>query len=297
MRIKTGGRQNPVVDAYGHNLLSTPHALGGGTSTHHNNIISVVAQDLEQSGIRVRTKGQNGGVCRLFTQHLLGGRPLGENGSFTLNGIIPDMVVCSSTNDSSGSFACALGGADHLVDFKTLASTCSFNSTSLTHGQVVADRQSRVNADYHKTASDLDALVHDTPANEVGPVGRALLDFGQAGRVLGPVISVYGSGSQDLILLRDLAASERARKHVEHRNMDFSEACAMFKNKLNRSWGQHIARGWATMLLDRLRDYVVNSSSALQRPVYADHFGPDSGVVCDQFHHFHGSSRDEDLGG
>jgi hypothetical protein len=39
--------------------------------------------------------------------------------------------------------------------------------------------------------------------------------------------------------------------------MDFFQARAMFKKKLNRSWGQHIARGWASVLLNRLRDYAI----------------------------------------
>ena len=47
------------------------------------------------------------------------------------------------------------------------------------------------------------------------------------------------------------------RFDAECNNMDFFQARAMFKNKLNRSWGQHIARGWASMLLNRLRDYVI----------------------------------------
>ena len=40
-------------------------------------------------------------------------------------------------------------------------------------------------------------------------------------------------------------------------NIGFSEAKAMFKQKLARKWGHAIARGWATLLLDRLRDFVV----------------------------------------
>ena len=31
----------------------------------------------------------------------------------------------------------------------------------------------------------------------------------------------------------------------------------MFRQKLARKWGHEFARGWATLLLDRLRDFVV----------------------------------------
>ena len=80
--------------------------------------------------------------------------------------------------------------------------------------------------------------------------------------------------------------------------MDFFQARAMFKNKLNRSWGQHIARGWASMLLSRLRDYVIPSTSpCTARPAYSDHYGPNSGEVNDQFNYFHGLARGVNQGG
>ena len=212
-----------------------------------------------------------------------------------MNGIIPDMVVLSSAVGDSSTAGSRLGGANHLVDFKTHASTSDHNSNSTAPGQVGNTRQTKVNTAYHSTAKELDAIVHGTPPTERGPVERELHEFGHDGRVLGPVIGVYGCGSSDLGLLRDLAASELARKHTEHHNVDFFQARAMFKNKINRSWGQHIARGWASMLLDRLRDYVVHASPCTARPAYSDHFGPDSGAVIDQFNHFHGLARGYDL--
>ena len=51
----------------------------------------------------------------------------------------------------------------------------------------------------------------------------------------------------------------------------------MSKNKLSRSWGQHVVRGWASMLLDRLRDYVIPGTSPCTAfPAYSDHYGPSS---------------------
>ena len=136
---------------------------------------------------------------------------------------------------------------------------------------VAKTRQVKVNSSYNKTAKELDHAIHGTLPDEQGPVERELQEYGQNGRVLGPVIGIYGCGSSDLGLLRDLAASELARKHTEHHNMDFFQARAMFKNKLNRSWGQHIARGWASMLLNRLRDYVIPSTSpCTAHPAYSD---------------------------
>jgi len=290
-RITVGGSGNPVVDTHGHNLLSHTHSLGGGAPTHHNNMINVVSQTLEQAGVKSKSKGKNGGVSNIFKHALSGGNPLGENGNNKTNGIIPDMVVIASAIEDSGSTGSWLGGANHLVDFKTHASTSDHNNTSTTPGLVGNIRQRKVNTAYHSTAKELDALVHDTPSDERGPIECELDAYGREGRVLGPVIGVYGSGSSDLGLLRDLAASELARKHTEQHNMDFFQARAMFKNKINRSWGQHIARGWASMLLDRLRDYVILTSPYTARPAYSDHYGPDSGEVIDQFNHFHDPAR------
>ena len=45
-------------------------------------------------------------------------------------------------------------------------------------------------------------------------------------------------------------------------NIGFSEANALFRQKLARKWGHAIARGWATLLLDRLRDFAVDPSFA-----------------------------------
>ena len=295
-RIQAGGSGNPVVDAHGHNLLSLPHSLGGGTSTHHNNSIRVVSEDLGRAGVKVKTTSKNGGVNNLFKGPLSGGLPLGDRDRDITNGIIPDMVVdASEFENSAGS---ELGGAVHLVDMKTHASTSDHNSDSTTRGQVAKNRQDKVNSAYFKKAKWLDHVVHGSHPDEQGPVERELHEYGHNGRVLGPVIGVYGCGSSDLSLLRDLAAFQLARKHTEHHNMDFFQARAMFKKKLNRSWGQHIARGWASMLLNRLRDYVIPSTpSCTARPAYSDHYGPNSGVVNDQFNYFHGLARGVNQGG
>ena len=53
-----------------------------------------------------------------------------------------------------------------------------------------------------------------------------------------------------------------ARKHKVSHHSGFSEAKAVFGTKLALKWGHEIARGWAALLLDRLRDFVVVPSSA-----------------------------------
>jgi hypothetical protein len=57
------------------------------------------------------------------------------------------------------------------------------------------------------------------------------------------VIGRYGGASSDLSLILDLVAREMARKHTAFYNIGFSEAKALFRQKLARKWGHAIARG------------------------------------------------------
>ena len=77
--------------------------------------------------------------------------------------------------------------------------------------------------------------------------------YGQRGRVLAPVIGRYGGASSDLSPILDLVAREMARRHTAFYNIGYSEAKASFRQELASRWGHAIARGWATLLLDRLR--------------------------------------------
>ena len=69
------------------------------------------------------------------------------------------------------------------------------------------------------------------------------------------------------------------------------EKMAMLKQELARKWGHAIASGWATLLLDRLRDFVVapSSVSGNSSPLY-DSQGVDELATLDRYHHFHGHS-------
>ena len=64
------------------------------------------------------------------------------------------------------------------------------------------------------------------------------------------------------------------------------------QNRVNaRKWGHAIARGWATLLLDRLRDFVVVPSSAGGNSSFELHSqGMEERATLDRYHHFHGHS-------
>jgi len=75
------------------------------------------------------------------------------------------------------------------------------------------------------------------------------------------------------------------------KNIGFSEAKALFRQKLARKWGHEIARGWATRLLDRLRDFVVVPSSAGGNSSLELHSrSMEERATLDRYHHFHGHS-------
>ena len=99
-------------------------------------------------------------------------------------------------------------------------------------------------------------------------------EYGHNGRVLGPIIGCYGGGSPDLGKLRDLAATELA--------------LGMFKRLLNREWGHHMARNWASLLLARLRDFVGSPEVHYPQPD-EHHFGPDSAAAHAQWAHTNGN--------
>jgi len=104
--------------------------------------------------------------------------------------------------------------------------------------------------------------MHGTQKDQRGPIESELNEYGHSGRVLAPVIGRYGVASSDLSLILDLVAREIARKHTAFYHIGFSEAKALFRQKLARRWGHAIARGWVTLLQNRLRDFVVVPSSA-----------------------------------
>ena len=82
-----------------------------------------------------------------------------------------------------------------------------------------------------------------------------------------------------------------ARKHTASYNIGFSEAEALFRQKITHKKGHAIARGWATLLLGRLRDFVVVPSSEGGNSSFELHSQSTEGrATLDRHHYFHGHS-------
>ena len=74
--------------------------------------------------------------------------------------------------------------------------------------------------------------------------------------MLGPVAGFFGEASPDIHDLRDLIAQEQANKRSTYVKGTVEQSFGLYKHQLNRKWGHIMARGWARLILNRLRDHV-----------------------------------------
>jgi len=152
-------------------------------------------------------------------------------------------------------------------------------------------RQKAVSKEHHDRTRKLDSELHGTQQDQRGPIESELNEYGHSGRVLAPVIGRSGGASSDSASFLDLVARETACKHSAFYSIGFSEAKALFRQKLARKWGHEIPRGWASLLLDRLRDFVVVPSSAGGNSSFELHsLSIEGHATLDRYHHFHGHS-------
>ena len=174
---------------------------------------------------------------------------------------------------------------------KTLQGLSHYDNTSTIPGATLEKRHKAVKKEYHDRTKKLDLQLHGTQEDQRGPMESELNEYGHSGRVLAPIIGRCGDASSDLGLILDLVAREMARKHTAFYNIGVSEAKALFRQKLARRWAHAIVRGWATLLLGRLRDFVVFPSSAGKNSFFKLHSqSTEERATLDRYHHFHGHS-------
>jgi len=243
-----------TVDPHGFNLTTVAGIEGGGTQRNHNGVSRIISSSLSAAGIKHKGGSTDSSCKTVFRAAIPGGAIINDNNKTQINSMIPDLVTFTKHIPADST---VLGGADHLIDVKTLGAGQAYKSNSQSFGNAVSKRQVQVNTDYHATARRLDSRLHSTLPSERGPFKRILCEYGGAGgRVLGPVVGAFGEASSDLSLLRDLCASEMAQKHIEYFRMTVNQALGLFRHQLNRKWGHTIARGWSRLILDRLRDFT-----------------------------------------
>jgi hypothetical protein len=253
--------QQLTVDPHGYNLTTVTGLKGGGTIRNHNSIGMAISSCLVKAGIQHRGGGNDHGCKAIFRDATPAAPVQSQTDKTYINSIIVDLVLlCKSVEDTP------LGGRDHLVDIKTLAGGACYKEPpvavqSIFNG-VVNKRQAEVNGTYHRTAATLDTRLHSTPQGTRGPFAEILSQYGIEGRVLGPVVGVFGEASSDLVSLRDLCVHEQERRYREWIRCPPSQSKGLFTHGISRLWGHSISRGWSRLILDRLRDSVGTDSLA-----------------------------------
>jgi hypothetical protein len=81
-----------------------------------------------------------------------------------------------------------------------------------------------------------------------------LNEYGKGGEVLGLVVSYSGEASSDVHRVADLVATRLALKYLEYLRTSKSIAKAMRTQRICRAWVHSFARGFARVILDRVRD-------------------------------------------
>ena len=153
---------------------------------------------------------------------------------------------------------------------------------------MVKKRQKKVNDDHHKRAGKLDEKL-GTAAGSTGPIKKELSQYGQKGRVTGPVVGAFAEMSPDTYAIADLVASILGEEHCSYFSEKPAAAKALFTQQLYRSLGLTAHLGWARLLVDRYRDLVQIPAATAQQtsaPRAPHHFTPDDEDAYEQDNFF-----------
>ena len=71
---------------------------------------------------------------------------------------------------------------------------------------------------------------------------------------MGFVVCFSGEASEDVHKVADFVALELASKHLTYFRTTMTNAKSLYVHRVRRIWGHSFARGFARVLLERLRD-------------------------------------------
>jgi hypothetical protein len=83
--------------------------------------------------------------------------------------------------------------------------------------------------------------------------------------VLSLVVGYSGEASSDVHCVADLVATRLASKHLEYVRTSKSIAKATQTQRICRAWGYSFARGFARVILDRVRDNLDQAPGSRNR--------------------------------
>ena len=117
-------------------------------------------------------------------------------------------------------------------------------------------------SEYRRHAEQLDAKFH--PAGDGTTFKSILNEYGRDGEVHGLVVGYAGEASSDV------RASGRGRGdsfgigHLEFVRTTWSVAKVLHTQRIHREWGHSLIRGFARVILERVRDSLDSVSSHRQ---------------------------------
>jgi hypothetical protein len=125
------------------------------------------------------------------------------------------------------------------------------NKKSTDFGFAVNLRQTEVKSEYRKNADKPDAEYHQP--GDATTFKSILNEYGKDGEVLGLVVGYSDEALSDVHRVADLVATRLASKQLEYLRTLKSIAKAMQTQRICRAWGHSCARGFARVILDRMR--------------------------------------------
>ena len=131
-----------------------------------------------------------------------------------MQGIIPDHMIDATALELSQKAAQTFSSACTLTDVKTIAPGQMYSeSSSETHGAVVAKRQSKVSRDYHNAVFKLDQRLL-TVSGEIGAVEKELNNY-NSGDVVGPVVGAFAELSDHVHSFMELVSDELTADYMQ----------------------------------------------------------------------------------
>ena len=108
-------------------------------------------------------------------------------------------------------------------------------------------------------ARKLDQKYHGTQTGTIGPIEARLREYGKPDEhaVSGLVLGAFGELSTDCYSLAYAMARVKAIKYLSYFDIKLQGALALHKQAVLRLWGLTAQRGWARLILNRLRGLVV----------------------------------------
>ena len=261
------------MDKWGNTLQKVQGVKGDDTRTLHDAFVAAVAYSLRSAQIKFRGGGNGNRSCAHIFSDLLFLWTDNTEKERLLNGIIADLAVdfsdVGSSDFSDGDMPTT--PFDHvqtLVDAKTLACGRTYMGlipegdldSPATRAKFPAEvRAAKVTKDYYKVARKLDQKHHGTQPGSIGPIEARLREYGKPDEhaVSGLVLGAFGELSADCYSLAYAISRVKATKYMSYFDIKPQDALALHKQAVLRLWGLTAQRGWARLILNRLRGSVM----------------------------------------